>query len=164
MREFGWRPDQAAVCSGPSVTSTPSRRVTPWITLGNWFSGAVRNRAIREAAGRLPRSTPIQPKSGLHRPGSPHARVIRKGQILNHTPARTPAWCTDQVRSRSAPIPVHDQAMRTWFGRPNSSMRLRTCTATSISVARRSSRRERRSSPITCFQRPITASTLARRL
>src|SRR3712207_8025851 len=31
-------PDQAAVCAGVSVTSTPSRKVTPRMTLGNWFS------------------------------------------------------------------------------------------------------------------------------
>ncbi|MBW4037236.1 MAG: hypothetical protein HIU90_17395, partial [Proteobacteria bacterium] len=30
--------DQAAFCAGVSITSTPSRKVMPWMTLGNWFS------------------------------------------------------------------------------------------------------------------------------
>src|ERR671912_303494 len=38
MPETGWRRDQAAVCAGVSVTSTPSRKLTPRMTLGNWFS------------------------------------------------------------------------------------------------------------------------------
>src|SRR5512132_2859536 len=38
MLECGWRCDQAAFCAGVLVTSTPFRNVTPWTTLGNWFS------------------------------------------------------------------------------------------------------------------------------
>ena len=30
--------DQAALCAGVLMTSTPLRNVTPWTTLGNWFS------------------------------------------------------------------------------------------------------------------------------
>src|SRR3954469_17292371 len=53
-------------------------------------------------------------------------------------------------------------AMRTDSGRPSSSMRFRTWTATSISVARRSSVRERSPSPITRLNRPMVASARAR--
>ncbi len=44
---------------------------------------------------------------------------------------------------RTRPNPIWDQAMRTEIGRPSSSMRLSAWTATSTSVARRSSLRER---------------------
>src|SRR3954452_22700616 len=54
--------------------------------------------------------------------------------------------------------------MRTYFGRPRSSMRFRTWAATSISVARRSSVCERSSSPITRLNRPMVASARARQL
>jgi len=54
------------------------------------------------------------------------------------------------------------QATRTEFGRPKSSMRFRAWMATSISVARRWSVRERSPSPITCLNLPIVASTRAR--
>src|SRR4051812_36136008 len=52
--------------------------------------------------------------------------------------------------------------MRTYFGRPSSNMRLSTWTATSISVARRSSVCERNPSPITRFHLPIAVSARAR--
>ena len=52
--------------------------------------------------------------------------------------------------------------MRTWFERPSCTMRLSARTATSTSVARRSSVRERSASSITCLNRPIAASTRAR--
>jgi len=70
--------------------------------------------------------------------------------------------CTDQGCGRSCPYPVCGQAMRTEIGRPSSSMRLRTWTATSTSVARRSSVRERSPSPMTCLNLPMAASARAR--
>jgi hypothetical protein len=51
-------------------------------------------------------------------------------------------WCTDRARGRSCPNPARVHPMRRWFGRPSSSMRLSAWTATSTSVARRSSVRE----------------------
>src|SRR5215210_9578052 len=60
------------------------------------------------------------------------------------------------------PTPFWAHAMRTDSGRPSSSMRFRTWTATSISVARRLSVHERSPSPITRLNRPIVASARAR--
>ena len=77
---------------------------------------------------------------------------------------REPLCCTDQGCGRTDPYPVLGHAMRTYFGRPSSSMRFRTWTATSISVARRSSVRERSPSPITRLNRPMVASARARAL
>ena len=71
-------------------------------------------------------------------------------------------WCADRLPERRDPNPVRGQAMRTYFGRPNSSMRLRAWTATPTSVARHSSLRERNPSPITCFHLPIAASARER--
>jgi CubicO group peptidase (beta-lactamase class C family) len=62
------------------------------------------------------------------------------------------------------PTPFWAHAMRADSGRPSSSMRFRTWTATSISVARRSSVRERSPSPITRLNRPTVASARARAL
>src|SRR4051812_15795906 len=62
------------------------------------------------------------------------------------------------------PTPFWAHTMRTDSGRPSSSMRFRTWTATSISVARRSSVRERSPSPITRLNRPMVASARARQL
>jgi len=70
--------------------------------------------------------------------------------------------CTDQGCGRSCPYPVCGQAMRTEIGRPSSSMRLRAWTATSTSVARRLSVRERSPSPMTCLNLPMAASARAR--
>ena len=72
--------------------------------------------------------------------------------------------CTGRDRGRTGPYPVRGQAVRTYFGRPSSSMRFITWTATSISVARRSSVRERSPSPITRLNRPMVASARARAL
>jgi len=60
------------------------------------------------------------------------------------------------------PAPLGVQAMRTEIGRPSSSMRLSAWTATSTSVARRRSVRERSPSPITCLNLPMAASARAR--
>ncbi len=70
--------------------------------------------------------------------------------------------CTDQGYGRSYPSPGWFQAMRTEIGRPSSSMRFRAWTATSTSVARRWSVRERSPSPITCLNLPMAASARAR--
>ena len=61
-----------------------------------------------------------------------------------------------------APAPAVVQAMRTEIGRPSSSIRLSAWTATSTSVARRRSVRERNPSPITCLNLPMAASARAR--
>jgi len=70
------------------------------------------------------------------------------------------AWTGDAGAITPAPAVV--QAIRTEIGRPNSSMRLSAWTATSTSVARRRSVRERSPSPMTCLNRLMAASTRAR--
>ncbi len=60
------------------------------------------------------------------------------------------------------PAPIDGQATRTECGRPRSSMRLRTWTATSTSVARRPSVCERSPSPMTRLKRDIAVSARAR--
>src|SRR4051812_11138640 len=72
--------------------------------------------------------------------------------------------CMDQWEGRTHPYPVRGHAMRTDSGRPSSSMRFSAWTATSTSVARRWSVRERSPSPITCLNLPTVASTRARLL
>ena len=67
--------------------------------------------------------------------------------------------CRDRQDGRSKPNPGWVQAMRTEIGRPSSNMRFRAWTATSTSVARRWSVRQRSPSPITCLNLPIVAST-----
>ncbi len=62
------------------------------------------------------------------------------------------------------PYPAWVQAMRTKIGRPSSSMRFRAWTATSNSVARRWSVRERNPSPINCLNLPMAAWARARAL
>ena len=62
------------------------------------------------------------------------------------------------------PQPNVTYAIRIESGRPNSNMRFMRCTATEISVARRSSFRKRSPSPMTCLYRPMTASTRLRLL
>jgi len=70
--------------------------------------------------------------------------------------------CTDQGVGAVAPAPALLQAIRTEIGRPSSSIRLRAWTATSTSVARRRSVRERSPSPMTCLNLPMAASARAR--
>jgi hypothetical protein len=53
-------------------------------------------------------------------------------------------------------------AIRTYFGRPNASIRFRAAAAIATSVASVRSVRDRRASPTTRLYRPIDASTLAR--
>ena len=77
---------------------------------------------------------------------------------------RTEPCCRDQQDERRKPSPVWVQAVRTEIGRPSSNIRFRAWTATSTSVARRWSVRERNPSPITCLNLPMAASTRARML
>ena len=109
-------------------------------------------RLIREARQR--RQEPSDWIAGDR--GLPRHRSA--GMILDGRVAR--------IRGAGAmtPTPFWAHAMRTDSGRPSSSMRFRTWTPTSISVARRSSVRERSPSPITRLKRPIVASARARSL
>ena len=70
--------------------------------------------------------------------------------------------CTNQGVGAVAPAPAVVQATQTEIGRPSSSIRLSAWTATSTSVARRRSVRERSPSPITCLNLPMAASARAR--
>src|SRR6476660_3306887 len=72
--------------------------------------------------------------------------------------------CTDQRDGRNDASAAWGHAMRTDSGRPSSNMRFRAWTATSTSVTRRWSVRERSLSPITCLSLPMVASTRARML
>jgi SNF2 family DNA or RNA helicase len=71
------------------------------------------------------------------------------------------ARCTEEGDAKEGPVPTVGQAMRTAFGRPRSSMRLRTWAAIATSVAWAPSLWERSASLMTRFQRPIWPSTLA---
>ncbi len=63
-----------------------------------------------------------------------------------------------------SPTRVSGHAMRTYSGRPRSSMRFRTSAAIATSVAWRPSVCDRSPSPMTRFQRDTSDSTRARRL
>src|SRR4051795_1905376 len=63
-----------------------------------------------------------------------------------------------------SPTRVPGYAMRTYFGRPSSNIRLSTPAAMATSLACRPSVCERSPSPMTRFQRAISHSTRARQL
>ncbi len=63
---------------------------------------------------------------------------------------------------RNDPSLAWGQAMRTEIGRPRSSIRLSAWMATSTSVARRWSMRERSPSPTTCLNLPMVTSARVR--
>ena len=67
-------------------------------------------------------------------------------------------------RTHDAPGWPQSYAVRTYFGRPRSSMRFSAPTAMATSVARRRSVRERNPSPITRLNRLTSDSTRARQL
>jgi Transposase DDE domain len=71
------------------------------------------------------------------------------------------ACCTEEKKAKEAPFPANDQATRTEFGCPRSSIRLRTWAAMATSVARAWSLWKRSPSPMTCFQRANWPSTRA---
>ncbi len=90
--------------------------------------------------------------------------VLLRMMLAPRLPARqrTRPCCRDRWDGRSTPTPISGQAVRTEIGRPSSSMRFRAWTATSTSVARRPSVRERSPSPITCLNLAMAASARAR--
>ena len=53
-----WDEDQAAFCAGASVTSTPFLNVTPWMSLGNWFSPFSLRQVFAAAMTSLNRTSP----------------------------------------------------------------------------------------------------------
>jgi hypothetical protein len=91
--------------------------------------------------------------------------VERSGAVVLHLLANvrqtTTACCTEEGETRKPPFPTVDQATRTEFGHPRSSIRLRTTAAMATSVARASSLWKRSPSPMTCFQRANWPSTPA---
>ena len=89
-----------------------------------------------------------------------HGRHGRRVERRRSRSGSRVAWTW--VAGAATPAPAVVQAMRTEIGRPSSSMRLSAWTATSTSVARRSSVRERNPSPITCLNLPTPASARAR--
>ncbi len=88
---------------------------------------------------------------------------------LDGTPmltGRTPRDCGAWISGSDGRCPSRSRfhAVRTYSGRPRSSMRFSTPTAMATSVARRRSVRERSASPITRLNRLTSASTRARQL
>src|SRR3954470_15420560 len=94
-----------------------------------------------------------EPRQGIDDEVSRHA--------LAHRPANHPACCTEEEEAKEPPFPAVDHAARTEFGRPRSSIRLRTWAAMATSVALASSLWKRSPSPMTCFQRANWPSTPA---
>ena len=86
--------------------------------------------------------------------------ALRRDQLRQAEPD-TVACCTEEEEAKEPPFPAVDQATRTEFGRPRSSIRLRTWAAMATSVARASSLWKRSPSPMTCFQRANWPSTRA---
>jgi hypothetical protein len=76
-------------------------------------------------------------------------------------PYRRTACCTEKEEAREPPFPTDDQATRTEFGCPRSSIWLSTAAAMATSVVRASSLWKRSPSPMTCFQRANWPSTRA---
>ena len=94
-----------------------------------------------------------------------HREVLRTLWTVSHSKGSRisfePACCTEEEKAKEPPFPGVDQATRTEFGRPRSSIRLRTWAAMATSVARASSLWKRSPSPMTCFQRANWPSTRA---
>jgi len=95
--------------------------------------------------------------------------LVRTGCQWRHLPLPPafPPW--DRVAwvggvDAMSPTRVSGHAMRTYSGRPRSSMRFRTSAAIATSVAWRPSVCDRSPSPMTRFQRETSDSTTARRL
>ncbi len=122
-------------------------------------------RTVARSSGPWPASRP--------RPLVPCSSATRIALRATQMPGHRPRDALGTVRGVVAgidemdvlpPTPIEGQAMRTEFGRPRSSMRLRMWTATSTSVARRSSACERSASPITRLNRDMAVSARARRV
>jgi hypothetical protein len=75
-----------------------------------------------------------------------------------------PACCMEDWKAKKTRSSADIYATRTEFGRPRSSIRLRTSTAMAISVAWASAVWKRSIGPMTCLKRPIWPSTKALRL
>src|SRR5690349_9781183 len=65
--------------------------------------------------------------------------------------ARFPASCMEKEEAKEPPFPAVDQATRTEFGPPRSSIRLRAAAAMATSVARAWSLWKRSPSPMTLY-------------
>lgn len=72
--------------------------------------------------------------------------------------------CMDPACGRGLLAENFDQVMRTYSGRPSSSISFSAATAIATSVARLPSVRDRNPSPITRLNLPMSASTRARKL
>jgi len=134
---------------------------------GSGHPGSATVPRARASDSDLARELPYRPAAVRRRIGGrtdgsirPRAMTGLKVSLAQTGASTDVAWVGEVDALIPAPIGV--QAMRTEFGRPNSSMRLRTWTATSTSVAWRSSVCERSPSPITCLKRDIPVSALAR--
>ena len=100
----------------------------------------------------------------VYLPGARLGGVSGKSGVAERTAlSLAPACCINLKCRCTRPSPVPGQAMRLEIWRPSSSIRLSAWTATSTSVARRSSSRDCSPSPITCFH-PATATSARARV
>ena len=155
---------------------------SPWSDMDRWLAG-VSVRSRNRACHCRRRSEPAAEDRRRAAPRPAHLlRLVHPavhqevGRAFGRCradplPGSVPLGIVDQpgghvARSRRvgavAPAPIVGQAMRMEIGRSNSSMRLRAWTATSTSVARRWSVRERSPSPMTCLNLLMAASARAR--
>ena len=95
-------------------------------------------------------------------PLSASALVAAVGEARSF--ARGPACCMEDWKAKKTRSSADIYATGTEFGRPRSSIRLRTSTAMAISVAWASAVWKRSIGPMTCLKRPIWPSTKALRL
>jgi hypothetical protein len=123
------------------------------------FRHNTQNRALRRGSGK---ATDRPDVSASMMPGSMASLCgTAEPSWSSMRQKRHPACCTEEEEAKNPPFPTVDQATRTEFGHPRSSIRLRTWAAMATSVARASSLWKRSPSPMTCFQRANWPSTRA---
>ena len=165
---------------GAGLEADPGERLSPHGLRAGFITEAYLHGALDEqAAASRPRRTPARPASTPPgataaapsslppaRPGCStseagwHAR--RPLHARRAAGRRTSRVARTWVADAATPAPAVVQAIRTEIGRPSSSIRLSAWTATSTSVARCWSVRERSPSPITCLNLLMAASARAR--
>ena len=115
-------------------------------------------------SGRSSEGKCLRPYGGGNS-GLPAASSARLHSMASSLESASPGLrCMDHLAGAVGPEPARVHVMRTYSGRPSSSMRLSARTAMATSVVRRPSVRECSPPPITRLKRAISASTRARQL
>ena len=145
----------------------PGRLRAMWPTHGDAVSEQWQQEALRLHPARKRLRWPTLPVARRNDAGRAAGRADAASADARRSRGQPAAGGDEAVLhgsgdGRTDPYPVRGHAMRTDSGRPSSSMRFRAWTATSTSVARRWSVRERSPSPITCLNLPMVASARAR--